>query len=242
MSVSSTNLVSKPWLWHVIALMVVAVWGSTLASTKLLLATMTPSQILLYRSVLAWGLLWVMSPRLKTWHNVKTEALYITAGLCGITLYFVCENTALIYTYSSNAALLVTASPLFTVLIASFVFKTHAFTKTLLAACLVALIGVGLVLASQPMNLSQGMLGNGLALLGGLVWAFFGFAMATINDDCKAVVRMRKVFGYGIITTILYMALTEQRFINHAMLTSTNLLHLVYLGGVASALCFVLWG
>ena len=96
--------------WHFLALFVVIVWGTTLASTKVLLADMSPIQILLYRSVFAYGLLFAMSPRLQTFSSVKNEGLYFLSGLCGITLYFLLENTALLYTYSSNAALLASHS------------------------------------------------------------------------------------------------------------------------------------
>ena len=202
---------------------------------------MSPIQILLYRSVFAYGLLFAMSPRLQTFSSVKNEVLYFLSGLCGITLYFLLENTALLYTYSSNAALLVTASPLFTVLIASFIIKTHAFSKLLLIACVMALVGVALVLAHQPMNLTNGMLGNILALLSGLAWSFFGFANSAIKDELSPMVRMRKVFLYGIITASLYMLVTGEAFINLHAFTPMNLANLLFLGGIASALCFVLW-
>ena len=227
--------------WHFLALFVVIVWGTTLASTKVLLADMSPIQILLYRSVFAYGLLFAMSPRLQTFSSVKNEVLYFLSGLCGITLYFLLENTALLYTYSSNAALLVTASPLFTVLIASFIIKTHAFSKLLLIACLMALVGVALVLANQPMNLTNGMLGNILAILSGLAWSFFGFANSAIKDALNPMVRMRKVFLYGIITASLYMLVTGEAFINLHAFTPINLAYLLFFGGIASALCFVLW-
>ncbi|WP_438940671.1 DMT family transporter [Faucicola osloensis] len=167
--------------------------------------------------------------------------LYFLSGLCGITLYFLLENTALLYTYSSNAALLVTASPLFTVLIASFIIKTHAFSKLLLIACVMALVGVALVLANQPMSLTNGMLGNILAILSGLAWSFFGFANSAIKDELSPMVRMRKVFLYGIITASLYMLVTGEAFINLHAFTPMNLANLLFLGGIASALCFVLW-
>ena len=202
---------------------------------------MSPIQILLYRSVFAYGLLFAMSPRLQTFSSVKNEVLYFLSGLCGITLYFLLENTALLYTYSSNAALLVTASPLFTVLIASFIIKTHAFSKLLLIACVMALVGVALVLANQPMSLTNGMLGNILALLSGLAWSLFGFANSAIKDELNPMVRMRKVFLYGIITASLYMLVTGEAFINLHAFTPINLANLLFLGGIASALCFVLW-
>lgn len=227
--------------WHFLALFVVIVWGTTLASTKVLLADMSPIQILLYRSLFAYGLLFAMSPRLRTFSSVKNEVLYFLSGLCGITLYFLLENTALLYTYSSNAALLVTASPLFTVLIASFIIKTHTFSKLLLIACVMALVGVALVLANQPMNLTNGMLGNILAILSGLAWSLFGFANSAIKDELSPMVRMRKVFLYGIITASLYMLVTGEAFINLHAFTPINLANLLFLGGIASALCFVLW-
>lgn len=238
---NQASVIKTSLIWHTLALFVVIVWGATLASTKYLLQGMLPMQILLYRCVVALGILLVMSPARIRWQGNKNEALYLISGLCGITLYFLFENTALIYTYSSNAALLVTASPIFTVLIASFIFKSHPFTSRLLFACIMALAGVGLVLANQPMDLSNGMLGNMLAMLGGLVWAWFGFAMQQISDNLNPTQRMQKVFLYGMLTTACYMLITGQPLVNSHVLDAMNLANLLFLGGIASALCFVLW-
>lgn len=228
-------------LWHGVALFVVIVWGSTFASTRILLNSLTPEQILLYRSLIALVLLLLLARPRLVWRSVKTELLYLIAGICGITLYFIFENVALLYTYSSNAALLVTASPLFTVLIASFVFKTQAFNQRILVACLLALLGVGMVLANQSLSLSQGLFGNLLALLAGLVWAFYNFAMEKVDDALSPILRTQKVFFYGIITTAVYMLVTGKHFVNQAALEPLNLANLGFLGVIASALCYVLW-
>lgn len=74
--------------WHFLALFVVIVWGTTLASTKVLLADMSPIQILLYRSLFAYGLLFAMSPRLQTFSSVKNEVLYFFVGAVRYYLVF----------------------------------------------------------------------------------------------------------------------------------------------------------
>lgn len=232
---------SQQLQWHGLTLFVVMVWGTTLASTKILLATMSPLQILLYRSIFAYLLLVALSGKLHLFGNAKNELLYGLAGLCGITLYFLFENTALLYTYTSNAALLVSASPLFTVLIACFVFKNHPFSKRLLLASVLALGGVAVVLTKQPINLTHGLWGNLLAILSGLVWSFFSFAMNAIKDQYSPIVRMRKVFFYGMVATVVYMLVVNAPILNLQVWMPLNFAHLAFLGAVASALCFVLW-
>ncbi|MBR7540267.1 hypothetical protein KC221_29210, partial [Mycobacterium tuberculosis] len=70
---------------------------------------------------------------------------------------------------------------------------------------MLALVGVAVVPANQQMHLPNGMLGNFLAILSGLAWSLFGFANSAIKDELNPMVRMRKVFLYGIITASLYM-------------------------------------
>ena len=47
----------------IVALFVIFVWGVTFANTRALLADFSALEILVVRFALAWGALWLMSPR-----------------------------------------------------------------------------------------------------------------------------------------------------------------------------------
>lgn len=73
---------------HIAALVTILIWGTTFISTKLLLIDFTPIEILFFRFVLGFVVLLIIFPyRMKLQHK-KHELLFICAGLCGVTLYY----------------------------------------------------------------------------------------------------------------------------------------------------------
>ena len=58
------NITKKLWIYHVMAIVTVVVWGTTFVSTKILLTYgLSPMEILLYRFSLAYIGIWFFSPR-----------------------------------------------------------------------------------------------------------------------------------------------------------------------------------
>ena len=89
--------------YHLLALAVVAVWGITFVSTKVLIgAGMRPAAIFVLRFVLAYAGLWVYMLLAKKkaflWNGWKDEGVFLVLGVTGGSLYFLTENTALAYT------------------------------------------------------------------------------------------------------------------------------------------------
>ena len=100
-------------LWyHLVAFLVVVVWGTTFVFTKLLLlAGLTAAQIFVLRFIVAYLLLLVYTLtkghfRLfaSSWQH---ELLMVGLGITGGSLYFLTENSAMIYTTTTNTSLIV---------------------------------------------------------------------------------------------------------------------------------------
>ena len=92
-------------------------WGTTFIATKILLEAFTPIEILLFRFMLGYGALWLACPwRLKV-GDWKKEGIFAAAGLTGVCLYYLLENIALSFSAASNVGVIVSASPLFAVLL-----------------------------------------------------------------------------------------------------------------------------
>ena len=73
-----------------------------------------------FRFILAYVMLFLLSPRPILPRFDKQEALYAGAGLCGVTLYFLSQNIGLVYTTASNAGVIVCVAPMFTAIAARF--------------------------------------------------------------------------------------------------------------------------
>ena len=237
-----TIIMKKKLLAHMLAFFSVIVWGSTFISTKILLMSLGPYQILLYRCFIAWIILWICHFKRASAISLKNEAFYLLASLFGVTLYFICENTALTYTYSSNASLIVTTAPLLSIIFSSIFTSEKNFSKYKMTGALMSMAGVTLVITNGIFNIRLHPQGDFLALLAAIFWALFPILLNIIKDDNDIIVRTRKIFFYSIFSIVIFMLLTQHKFYNSNVITPLNITNILFLGIIASALCYIFWG
>ena len=99
------------------ALLTVLIWGTTFVSTKVLLESFLPIEILFFRFVLGFLALLVISPHFLKVDSLKRELVYAAAGLTGVCLYYLFENIALTYTLAANVSVMVSIAPFFTAIL-----------------------------------------------------------------------------------------------------------------------------
>ena len=77
--------------------------------------------------VLACGtqMMWILFPHTLKIVDKKRELAFAGAGLFGIVLYFILENTALTMTYASNVGIIVACAPFFVAVIVGIFFKNE---------------------------------------------------------------------------------------------------------------------
>lgn len=79
----------KHGYYHLIAILVVAIWGLTFISTKVLINHgLTPQEIFFYRFLIAYLGIWVISPKRLFASNWKDELWLMAGGFFGGSLYF----------------------------------------------------------------------------------------------------------------------------------------------------------
>ena len=97
---------NKILMGHLFALVTILLWGTTFISTKVLLRSFTPIEILFFRFIMGLIVLFLIYPyRLKV-TDKKQEWIFAGAGLSGITLYYLFENIALVYAPASNVGVI----------------------------------------------------------------------------------------------------------------------------------------
>lgn len=233
---------SKQIQGHLIALITVAIWATTFITTKLLLKDFKPIEILFYRFALGYLTLWLLFPRQFAWQGMKQELTFLAAGFCGITSYFLCENTALIYTTASNVGVIVSLCPLLTAILAIYFLKAEKPAKQFYIGCLFAIIGVGLISFNGKFFLSLNPLGDILAVCACLFWASYSIlTKKSSNYGCNTILLTRRIFFYGLILMIPALYLFDFEWGLSRFTQTTNLFNLMFLGMGASALCFVSW-
>ena len=228
-----------------------AIWGSTFVFTKmLLLAGLTPAQIFTLRFIIAYVLLLgysLFTHRFLLFSSSwRDELLMFALGVTGGSLYFLTENSAMNYTTTTNTSLIVSLSPLIATFLISLFYQSQRLNRVQSAGSLMAALGVVIVVLNGRFVLHLSPIGDSLAFSAALCWGFYSLLMIPANLRYDTLFITRKVFVYGLLSMIpYYLWKPEETVIFTASVLSVLdlpvLLNLLFLGCVASMLCFLAW-
>lgn len=229
-------------IYHILGILTVVIWGTTFISSKVLLQDgMTAQELFTLRFLMAYICIWFISPRrLMAW-NWKDEGIFLLLGLTGGSLYFISENVALTITYVNNVSFIVCASPLLATLLALGIYKRMKATAGLIFGSTLALAGVGVVIFNGQFNLQLNPLGDTLAVVASLSWAVYSLLIKRLSDNYSAVFITRKVFFYGLITVLPMFLYEPWQFPLERFLEPQVCLNFLFLGFLASFVCFLVW-
>lgn len=231
----------KTAIYHLFALFTVIVWGTTFVSTKVLLTCgLSPVGIFLYRFALAYVCLLAVARGRLLADRWIDELLLCLAGICGGSLYFISENTALETTQASNVSLLVSTSPLFTLLLARLFYRERLPRRIFWGSCL-ALAGVGMVVFAGEGVRAGRLSGDLLALLAAVVWACYCMLLKRLDTRYSTLFITRKVFFYGIASLALYACFFPIPTDFGLLRQPVVYLNLLFLGVLASMGCYLMW-
>ena len=173
--------------------------------------------------------------------RLRDELLLAAAGLTGGSLYFLTENIALEYAPASNVSLIVCTAPVWTALLLNLVYRSERMTRRQTAGCALAFVGVVLVVLNGRFVLHLSPRGDLLALSAALLWMLYSLVIKRLGDRLPVAYVTRKVFFYGIVTILPWFA-WEPFDLPAATLRHPAVWgNLLFLGVVASLLCYVLW-
>ena len=236
---------SHRFLYHIVALLVASIWGSTFIFTKLLLlGGMTAAQIFVLRFVIAYVLLLAYSlykgGRLFacSWRH---ELLMAMLGVVGGSLYFLTENNAMNYTTTTNTSIIVSLCPLFASALIGIVYKSQRLNRIQTLGTLMAAAGMAVVVLNGHFVLHLSPLGDCLAFMACLCWAFYSLLMIPAGKRYNTVFITRKVFFYGLVSMIPYFMVYPGLGVDIVLSQPKLLANLLFLGCVASMGCFLAW-
>lgn len=229
-------------IYHIGAFLMVSAWGISFISTKELLNNgLNPTEIYLLRFTLAYLLLIGVTYKQIFARSLKDEFLFFICGLCGGSIYFITENTAIGYTLVSNVSLIVTTTPLLTALLMGLIYKNERISAVAVTGSVIAFIGVGFVIFNSSFKLAVNPLGDILSLCAALSWAIYAVVLKSLNGKYDTLFMTRKTFFYGILTCIPFFLLQPSAITADVLLRPAVIYNLLFLGIFASMLCYILW-
>lgn len=234
-------------LYHFVAFIIVAIWGSTFVFTKmLLLAGLSPAQIFTLRFIIAYVLLMGYSLSKRSFRlfsdNWRDELLMLVLGITGGSVYFLAENAAMLFTTATNTSLIVCSCPLFAMLLFAVVYRhSEHISKVQALGSVLACMGMAVVVLNGHFVLHLSPLGDLLAFAACLCWAVYSLLMKPATEIYSTLFITRKVFFYGLLTIIPYYLIVPGFPSLDVLLRSDVLWNLLFLGVVASMICYVAW-
>ena len=216
----------------------VIIWGLTFLFSKHLMTFFTPIQLMTMRCLIACAILWVVRPRWS--FDIRTEWVFVVMAVFGNVLYFTTENLALTYTYTSEVCILTSVTSMMSLALMHFIFKDRV-GRSQVFGFVLSLIGVVLVAFNGAVILNLDPLGDALALTSALSWALYGVMLRRFNEDFDGVVLTRKMMFYGFLIGVMLMVIEGETFDPSHLMDPMNMSSLLFLGGLGSCMCFILW-
>ena len=156
-------------LYHLVAFITVAIWGTTFVSTKVLMLNgLSPAQIFTLRFSIAYILMLIVNHKKMFADSWKDEFKLAMLGITGGSLYFLSENEAMNYTTTTNTSLIVCSCPLFATLLVRLVYRHSSRINMIqLLGSLLAFVGMIIVVLNGRFVLHLSPVGDALAFGGG---------------------------------------------------------------------------
>lgn len=214
------------------------IWGTTFVATKPMLERIPPLTIATGRFAVA---LLVLLPMLW-WRGSRPTLGRSTAllGFTGVFLVYACQNVGLGFTSATNGALIHGGIPVLTALIAAPMLGERLTRRNVLGI-MVSITGVVvLVLLGNGGALTLSLAGDALILLSALALAAYLVLGRRAFPHGGALELVSGVACFGFVF-LLPAAAIELAVTGAERPTGGDVAGLLYLGGLASALAFVLW-
>ncbi|MDR2870896.1 MAG: DMT family transporter [Deferribacteraceae bacterium] len=226
---------------HAAAMLTILIWGGTFISTKVLLRSISPVEILFTRFLIGFVALLIIYPKRLIIQDRRQECLFVAAGFCGITLYYLLENIALTLTTASNVGIIITIAPFFTAILSRIFLKSEKPAMQFYIGFLAAIVGVALI-SYNGSTMQLNPKGDLLAVLAAVTWAAYSILTRKISGlGYRTVQTTRRIFFYGLLLILPMLFFMDFRLGLERYAEAANLGNILFLGLGASALCFVTW-
>lgn len=234
---------SSQFKYHALAFIVMTIWGATFASSKTLIVHGMPEVYIFFlRFIIAYVPLAAISHRKWMADNWRDELIMLLLGITGGSAYFMAENFGLHYAQSTDVAFIIAFTPLLTTLVAwIFHQERQQITRGFVLGLCIAMAGITLLIFKGDFQMQPSLLGDSLALLAALLWAFYSLLIKPVAQRYSVTFITRKVFFYGWVTILPFLGGYSFKDTMALLTEPVVTANLLFLAVVASFLCYLWW-
>lgn len=228
---------------HLELFFVVAIWSGTFVATKIVLEEISPALSALYRYCIASLILLVIDHRNPERIKREDYPLILFLGATGVTLYYLLQHYGIKYTSATDAAILISLSPVFIGII-SWILLSEKLKGVTIFGLILAFIGCILVISNGNMsfqNAKEQLWGDILILLTAVSWAFYSvYGKKLLNSySIHTIVKYTTWTGTFLLIPFSLPEMGDKA--THFSLSLIGWLNLLYLGGLASVYGYLAW-
>ena len=148
----------------------------------------------------------------------------------------------MLFTTATNTSLIVCSCPLFAMLLFAIVYRhTEHISRLQAFGSVMACLGMAVVVLNGHFVLHLSPLGDLLAFAACLCWVVYSLLMKPFVERYSTLFITRKVFIYGLVTIIPYYLIVPGFPSLDVLLKPDVIWNLLFLGVVASMICYVVW-
>lgn len=226
---------------HFLAFFTVLIWGVTFVSTKYLTDSLSSLEILYIRYLIAYAALWIICPRFFGFTNLKHELMMFFAAMSGAAIYQYLENVSVCYTTPASVSFITATAPIFTALLAHKYLGEKLSVKLFLGMA-VSVAGIFLICFGDSKTVETGLLGDMIIFFSIWLWAVYSVLIKKISAfGYPGFLVTRRLFFYSVIAMTPFMAVTGDPERLKSVLRPEIFINLLFLGILASAVCFATW-
>jgi drug/metabolite transporter (DMT)-like permease len=233
----------RPYLPDLYLILAAVLWGSDYPFAKIGLGEISPLAFSAARTLLAAGALVPFFVRQQSSRRVSRRD-WVSLGLlacCGVFVSRICWSVGLTLSTASNAALLMTSSPMFG-LVTSFFVSPSAVTRRATLGLLIGLGGVVTVLHGDVKGWSwseEHLLGNLILLAAAISWAVFTVLAARVLSHYSSLTVTTYVMVIGSVLFVPFVQNTRPG--GWGAVSSLGWFSVVYVGLSGNCLAYFLW-
>jgi drug/metabolite transporter (DMT)-like permease len=151
------------------------------------------------------------------------------------------ENLALTYTSSSNCSVIISTAPFFVAAATRIFLKEEKLNRSFFVGFVLAMAGVSLVsFAGHRLQINP--LGDALCILAAMMWGLYSVFIRKLEGyGYNTILITRRIFLYGLLLLVPAAAVFGFSVTPADVFNRDTLISVLFLGLVASALCFVTW-
>ncbi len=217
------------------------IWAGSFIFIKVGLREMRPFNLAFYRFLIASPLLLlaVYAKNGVKFFEIKDLPAIIVLALTGVTLLYVVQFVALLYTTATNSSILINTSVAF-IAILSFLMG-EKFTKMKTLGLVISFLGVMLIVSKGRLSFfsSKTFLGDSLMIFDGFLWAIYTILGKKFLEKYSPEMLTAYVFALG--AALLFPFAYYEGLANPATFSTTLWISLLYLSILCSVFAYLVW-